>query len=371
MKKIVRILQILLGFVFTFSGFVKAVDPLGTYYKLIDYFNVLNIDFLAPGAMIFAIGLITVELTIGIFFIFNIAPKLTLWLATLLMVVFTPLTLFLAIKNPILDCGCFGDALILSNWQTFWKNVVFDIILILLWIWHKQLNPKTKKSTQWTLGIITVAVVLLFQAYNLAYLPVIDFRPYKVGADLKKALIEQKQAAEYKSVLVYKNKITGEVKEFDEDNIPWQDTNWVWQETKTITISKGNDSGIHDFYLYNDQHQDITDSLLNIKEPVMIIVAYNLNKTNKKGFKKVLNYAFQFTQKHYPIAYCLTGSSENEINKFSNLVTCDCLEFLSADETMLKTIIRSNPGIVILKDGKIVGKYSWRENLDKILDKEF
>ena len=368
MKKWLRALEILIGLVFVFSGFVKAVDPLGTKYKLIDYFGVLHLDFLSGFALPLSIILISIELLIGVMFLFNLLPRVALWLSTLLLAVFTPLTLFLAIKNPILDCGCFGDALHLTNWQTFWKNVIFDLVIIILWLNYKSLSSRLKIKTQWLASLTALLVIIMFQIYNLLYLPIIDFRPYKVGVDLKKELEKQDEATEYKSVLIYKNIQTGEVKEFDEDKVPWEDTNWVWQDTKTIVIKKGNGSGIHDFFFYNQEGEDITDSLLSIDEPVLLIISPNLEEANDEGLAKVMALAKEFPSRYYPIAYFATGSTEKEIRSFENRFNNYYVEFLSADETMLKTIVRSNPGIVVLKSGKIVAKSSFRHNLSKLLN---
>ena len=367
MNKKVRFAQFLLGIVFLFSGFVKAVDPLGTKYKLIDYFNVLHIDFLNNLAGISALLLIGIELLVGIMFIFNVLPKIGLWLASLMMIIFTPLTLFLAIKNPILDCGCFGDAIHLTNWQTFWKNIIFDLILIYLWINYKKLISTLPK--QWLILGLSVVIVFLFQLLNILFLPIIDFRPYKLGVNLKEELNKSQNNVEYKSVLIYKNTKTGEIKAFEENNIPWDDTTWIWQETKTEVIKKEDDNGIHDFYLYNYEGIDITDSLLNISGPLLLIISYNLTEANKKGLEKTFAFAQEFTKKFFPVAYIITGSTEKEIKQMENSLPCYCLEVLNADETMLKTMIRSNPGIIILKNGKIIGKHSFRYNLNKILNK--
>ena len=161
---------------------------------------------------------------------------------------------------------------------------------------------------------------------------------------------------------------TGEVKEFTEENIPWQDTNWVWQETKTVVVREGQDNGIHDFFFFNQEQQDITDSLLSIKQPVLLIISYNLKKANRTGLGKAVKLADRFTKKYYPIAYLVTGSTEKDIRALTDRINCYCLEVLTGDETMLKTIIRSNPGIVILQDGKIIGKYSFLTNPEKILN---
>lgn len=368
MRKSLRALEILIGLVFAFSGFVKAVDPLGTKYKLIDYFSVLHLDFMSSLALPLAILLISVELLVGVMFLFNLLPKIALWLSSFLLAVFTPLTLFLAIKNPILDCGCFGDALHLTNWQTFGKNIVFDLIIIILWVSYKNLKSSLARERQWIWSSVALIVIILFQVYNLMFLPVIDFRPYKVGTNIRQKLSSSQDQTQYRSALIYKNIQTGEVREFDEDNVPWEDTNWVWQETKTIVVKKGNETGIHDFFFYNTEHQDITDSLLSIKEPVLFIISPDLSKANPEGVQKIIILARQFTSLYYPVAYLVTGSTDNNINEMKNRLRCNCIEILSADETMLKTIIRSNPGIIILRDGQILGKYSWRKNIEKILN---
>ncbi len=367
MKKLVRVSQILLGIVFIFSGFVKAIDPLGTKYKLIDYFSFLHLNFLVNFSFLLAIILISTEFLLGVMFLFNIFPRMTLGLATAILIVFTPLTFYLAIKNPILDCGCFGDAIHLTNWQTFGKNLIFDIIIVYLWLNYRNLHSSSKNWKQWLTLLTSILIILLFEAYNFMFLPIIDMRPYRMGVNIKAELRAQNNNIQYRSVLIYKNTRTGRIKEFDEDNAPWQDTNWVWQDTKTIVIKKGNHHGIHDFYFFDAQHQDITDSLLTTSKPLLLIIAPNLRNSNIQGLKKAVIFAHKFTRKYYPRAYLATSSTAEEIKALNKILINNNLEIITADETMLRTVIRANPGIVIMQEGKILKKCSFRQNLNKCL----
>ncbi len=363
-SKYVNLVRIVLGLVFVFSGFVKAVDPLGTAYKLQDYSGALGIPALSQFALFFAVVLIAVEFVTGLMLVFNVFPRAGLWLATGLMIVFTPLTLYLALTNAVSDCGCFGDALKMTNWQTFWKDIAIDALVVLLWLWRKDLNRQEIKDKRRLYAVIVFVVLVFgFEAYNLMFLPVIDFRPYKTGVDIKQALDHGRDSVIYETVLVYRNKKTGELKEFSEDNYPWQDTvNWQWVDTKVREIRKASKtSGIHDFYFNTLDGTDITNQLLSTQKPVIIIVANDLKKANVRGFRKILQFYKENKDKFYPVIYCATASPEQQVISFLQ-DNCDLksIVFLSSDATMLKTIVRANPGVLILYNGVIVGKESWR-----------
>ncbi len=366
-KKVIRFLSIVLGLVFIFSSMVKAVDPLGTVYKLDDYFVILNLRGFIHLDLFFAILLISIEFLTGVSLVFGIFPRLGLIAAAGLLIVFTPLTLYLAIKNPITDCGCFGDAIKLSNWQTFAKNIVFDTFVVVLAVNWDKLKPALKKKWQFVGLAVAVAFVLGFQWYNLTYLPLVDFRPFKVGVDIK-AQMKKAGVRKFKTVLIYKNKKTGQIKEFNENNFPWNDTNWVWVQTKSILIKAKDNSEIQEFVLTDSLGNDLTDSVLNIKKPVFLIIAYDLSRTSKRGFVKLIKFYRQHADQFYQKPICITASSLSDIKHFcSQVKCCSNVEFLFADATMLKTVVRANPGAVILQNGVIKAKSSFHSNLNKKL----
>ena len=371
MKIIATISRYLTGIIFVFSGFVKAVDPLGYTYKFIDYFNdAFFIHSIDAAGFPFAIFMSSVELAIGIMLILNLKPKLAIWGALLLMLFFTPLTLYLAIANPVHDCGCFGDAIIMTNWQTFWKNIVITIFVLLYFIYRKKFKEKLKNSIKYIIILAIVALTIGFQFYNYAYLPIIDFRPYKVGTHIPDKMIipEGEATDEYKSTVVFENKETGEVKEYPADNYPWDDSVWVetweWKETKNVLIKKGYEPPIHDFNLVTIEGEEITDDVLSKEKPILLIVAYDLEKTNNKALIKIADLSKEFSKIENDGVYCLTASLEDQINKLDNKIIDSEIIFCNTDEITLKTIIRANPGILLIKKGTIIDKWHFNRMPD-------
>jgi len=250
MKIIAQIARILLGITFIFSGFVKGIDPWGSTYKFTDYFNALGMEWLIWAAFPLGILLAFGEFAIGIAFLFNWWMRLFSWLGLLFMAFFTPLTLWIALKNPVTDCGCFGDALVISNWDTFYKNLVLIVFAIIAVKYRNWFAEKVKTKTPAILSILSFIVYFAFVYYSYNHLPVFDFRPYKVGVNIPEAMETPKDAQQevYENIFYYKNKETGKVEEFTEENYPWQDTlNWEYDDMKSILIQEGYEPPIHDF----------------------------------------------------------------------------------------------------------------------------
>jgi len=362
MKILGIISRIFVGLVFTFSGFVKAIDPLGSTYKFTDYFSdAFHLPMLEPVSFPFAIIMSALELGIGIMLIFNLKHKIAAWGALLLMAFFTPLTLYLSIYNPVHDCGCFGDALVLSNWETFWKNIVISAFVLILFFMRNKLTSKLKSNIQ----LIAIAVVFVLsislEFFNYANLPIIDFRPYKIGTYIPYQMIIPEGAVEdeYKTTLVYENSKTSEVKEFTEEEYPWDDSTWVWKDSKSVLIKEGYKPPIHDFTIVSTvSNEDITNGILEDETPIYLIVSYNLNKTNLKGLQKIYD-KIEKQSGDYKI-YCLTASLQTEIDSISQIIAPPKdMIFCNTDEITLKTIVRSNPGLVLLEKGTVIDKWHY------------
>lgn len=375
MKFIATISRIFVGIVFTFSGFVKAVDPLGTVYKNIDYFNdAFHLPQLVPTAFVLSIIMCAAELVVGILLLINVLPKLASWGSLLLMLFFTPLTLYLAIFDPVSDCGCFGDALILTNWQTFWKNVIIMIPVLIFFFMRKKFRLKSSRTKQWTIALTIMALAIGFEFYNLNNLPLIDFRPYKIGNYLPELMTipEGEPVDEYETVLVYKNKTTGEEQEFTLENYPWDNEEWEWVSTDSKLVSEGYKPPIHDFTIVTQDEFDITTELLSEEAPVFLFVAYSLDKTAVQGFIDVKE-IWDYSEKNEYYFYCLTASLKEQIEELKKNIEYE-LEFCNTDEIQLKTIVRANPGLVLLKKGTVIGKWHWKhlpttEEIDNLLIK--
>lgn len=372
MEKLVKIIfhfcRIALGLVFIFSGFVKGVDPLGSAYKFNDYFLAAGLPQMDTLSLILSFLLSGAEFLIGIALLTGIFMRLTAWTALFFMAFFTILTLILAIFNPVTDCGCFGDAIKLTNWQTFYKNIIFSILVIIIFIKRNDYELMLKKITSW--AIAGVAIIFFFilslQSYN--HLPLLDFMPYKVGSNIPEMMKVPDGAPqdEYETLLLYKNKNTGEIREFTMKNYPWQDTvNWQWSDTKSVLIKKGYTPPIHDFNVASPSGTNITDSILKGDTYTFLFISYNLNKANIKALKLVNKLAlFGYATGKFKF-YAVTASTNSDIQRVRNendLV----YDFNSADETALKTVIRSNPGLLLLKNGIVIGK--WHYNDIKTID---
>jgi len=375
-KTIFHFSRIFLGLVFTLSGFVKAVDPMGTAIKFSDYFNyAFNLPQFTALSLPLSLLMCAAELLIGILLLVNIIPKLTAWAAALLMLVFTPLTLYLALENPVSDCGCFGDAIILSNWQTFWKNIIIDFFVVFLLLWRNKYPPKISQRHQQMLAVIIILVGFGFELYNYSFLPMIDFRPYKEGGNITELMKIPDDApkSEYANTLVYKNSETGEIKEFSEDDYPWDDSTWVWLETKNILIKEGYVPPIHDFQLTDSAGNDITEYVLSIKDTAVIVVTYMLEDARVRNILKVKAFLDSFViYRPNTQIFCVTSSNDDEIYHLKDSLEINNWTFCKIDEVTSKTIIRSNPGIVLLRNSIILKKLHFHSlnnvNFRKILN---
>jgi len=362
------IARTLLGLTFIFSGFVKAVDPLGTVYKIEDYLNAFGGVFssLVPAAPVFACCLIMFELVLGVLLTFNVWMKVSSWLALAMMLVMTPLTLYIAIANPVTDCGCFGDAIHLSNWATFGKDIVLLALAIVLLLTRDHLFDTWIRPM--SIGICCAAVLLTagIMAYSLLHLPFIDFRPYKVGnylPDLMEVEIpEDAPADEYEYTFIYEK--DGVQKEFTLDNYPKNDTSWVFVDQTSKLIKKGYEvpePPVHDFVLtYTDEEgniEDLTEDILEA-DSVMLVVMHKVEKADKRQAAKI-NRLWEAAQESGLMFYALTGSGEREVDIWRQETGAE-YPFCTCDGVTLKTIVRANPGVVVLHAGTVVYKYNLR-----------
>ena len=353
--------RVLLGIVFVFSGFVKSIDPLGSTYKFEDYFHAFGgifnaLDWLAFPA---AIALSTFELMLGLNLIFKINLKLTSIFVFVFMLVMTPLTLFIALKNPVSDCGCFGDALVMSNWATFYKNVIFLSLSIFLLIFKNKIRPFLMPYAEWIAIIVFVFVGLGLSGYCYRHLPLIDFRPYKVGTNILKAMQIPANAPvdKYQTTFIYQK--NGVQKEFNLENYPKNDSTWKFVDQKSVLISQGFRPAIHDFSIIDTQYNDITNQIISNKGSTYLLLMYDVSKASEKGAEKA-EAIYQKTLRNGSKFYAITASTDADIQQFV-LKTKITYPFCKADPITLKTIIRANPGLVLIKNGTIQGKWNWRD----------
>ena len=354
---IAAICRTLLGVVFIFSGVVKAIDPLGTVYKIEDYLKAFGGFFsdLLPLAEVAAWALIITELLLGVCMVMNVRTKWTSWIALAFYCVMTPLTLYIALTNPVSDCGCFGDAVVLTNWQTFWKNAVLIVLAIILVSLRKHVRQLWSGWMELVIVATSLAAVLSFMAWTIQHLPVIDFRPYKIGNHLP-TLMEYPEDAEadvYEFSFVYEK--DGVEERFTLENYPKGDSTWTFVRQESKLIQKGYEPPIHDFEVLNADYEDLTWDILESEEPVILVVMYDLEKADKKQMAKVEALLGDGDK-----GYILTGSGTDEIISFSleypTLSDCIC----TCDPVTLKTIVRANPGVIVVQNGVVIDKYNIR-----------
>lgn len=359
MKRIVTISRYLLAVVFIFSGFVKGIDPLGLAYKFHDYFIAFHLNLLEPLSLVFSYLLCAVELLVGLLLLFGVKPRLAAWGALIFMAIFTPLTLVLALFNPVSDCGCFGDAIHLSNWQTFFKNIAFLAAALVLFFHRGMLCASYSKAREPILLVLLVAVSFLPSIHGYRHLPAIDFRPYHIGVNIQHDMVIPDGAAsdEYRTVLYYKK--DGTVKEFDESSYPWDDSTWTFVDSKSTLVKKGYTPPISNFSLSTTDGQDITERVVSSNGYLFFVVAPRLDNSNTSSFKRLTELYFKASSLRYGYI-CATSSPKDQIDAFTREHAIP-FPVVNADEVTLKTIIRSNPGLLLLYNGTIVGKWHWRD----------
>lgn len=366
---LVELSRLIIGITFLFSGFVKAVDPLGFTYKIQDYLIALDLTALFSMALPMAVIMIVAEFSIGVFTLAGIYRKLSSIGATMFMVFFLPLTLWIAIKNPVEDCGCFGDAWVISNWATFYKNILLTVCAAILLFNWKKIKPLFSKRTAWAAAIFGVVFGITFSIYNVVNLPVFDFRPYKIGENIANNMyVDPAKADQFENVFIYSK--NGEEKEFTEENYPWNDSTWVFVDMQTKLVKEGEKPKIEDFSIHLLSFEDFEDDEF-VVEPVditeqilydptysFLMIAYDLKTMRTKqleNFKEINRLSDEYGYNFYLV----TSSSTEEIGDWAKSAS-EQIDFCHSDERELKTMIRSNPGLMLIKDGNVINK--WADN---------
>lgn len=362
MRLVKNLCRIIVGIVFIYSGFVKGIDPLGSDYKFTDYFNAFGMGWMNATTLFFSFALSLVEFLIGIALLFNLWVSRMAWGSLLFMAFFTPLTLVLALTNPVSDCGCFGDAMILTNWQTFWKNIILLLLTIMIFMYRKEYKSSLPLVGQFSFLALAGAGMLCLSVYCYRHLPVLDFRPYAVGKNITEGmrLPEGAEPDQYEVTLKYKNKQTGEVQSFTEENYPWQDTlNWEYESSSERLVKKGYITPIHDLVIEHPMLGNITEEILEDDNHTILAVAYNLTQSDVQ-YQPAINRLAEYAQEKGIRFYGLTSSSERDIETYKKRYHVP-YEFCTADEIQLKTMIRSNPGVIILREGTILDKWAGKD----------
>lgn len=352
--------RIFVGLTFIFSGFVKAVDPFGGAVKFQDYFIAFGFEWLTSIALPFSFLLIIFEFALGFYLVFGIYVRQTSLVAFLTMSFFTILTLILAIFNPVTDCGCFGDAIILTNWQTFWKNIVIILPTIYLFLNRDKFDEIENKLFKYFVIIAPVIYILSLSIYSHRHLPILDFRPYKTGVNLADGMSipDDAEQPEYETLFTLSKDGIEQI--FKIEEYPYDDSTWVFVSSDTKLISEGYTPPLNDFSVLNRYQDDFTSEIANSEGSQIVLLSPDINKISAKLAYNIFELSESSKEQNIPFRF-ITSSSLEEIEKFetsSNIVIDD---YLFADEVTIKTIIRSNPGLLVIHDGTIVGKYHFND----------
>jgi uncharacterized membrane protein YphA (DoxX/SURF4 family) len=363
MKRVITLSRWIFGLVFIFSGFVKGIDPWGLEYKLVDYLNSMGLSGLAFLAPVGSFVLPFAEFLIGVGMLLCVRIRLTSLLGLIFMVFFTPLTLYVAIKNPVTDCGCFGDALVITNWETFFKNIVLSAMVLLVFIRRKTVEPVILGKWRYYRTAVVTTIYLGFVIWSYRHEPVIDFRPYKIGVNIPEAMKipAGAQKDEYKNTFFYRNRQTNEVKKFTDLDYPWQDTiHWKYESMgESVLVKKGYVPPIHDFQMRTAPGDDVTSFFFADDKPTFFLIASNLTKSSLKKQGQINGLAVWARFAGYKFV-CLTSTTGQRLEDFKTAAN-PTYEFLFTDEVTLKTIIRSNPGLLYLRSGTILGKWHYND----------
>ena len=352
-----NICRAVLAVTFIFSGYVKAIDPLGTQYKIRDYLTALSIgdyvpDWLTLGS---SVALASLEFALGIFILFAIRRRFTTRVILAFMAVMTLITVWIAIANPVSDCGCFGDAITLTNVQTLLKNVVLTACAVVVCRCRERMFRFVSENNQWIVVNYTVIYIVATSIYSLYLLPRFDFRPYHVGANIREGMEipEGAKMPRYENTFVMEK--NGEHREFTLDNYP--DSTWTFVERKSELVEEGYVPPIHDFTITdNATGDDITQQILDDKGYTFLLVSPHLESADDTNFGDI-DQLYEYCQAQGVPFYCLTASGEDAIQHWRDITGAE-YPFCMSDETTLKTVIRSNPGLVLIKDGTVIRKWS-------------
>ena len=359
MKYIVQICRIFVGALFIISGFIKLNDPLGFSYKLQEYFStdVLNIPFLEPYALAISVFVVVLEVVLGVFLLIGYKKKFTIWMLLGMIVFFTFLTFYSAYFDKVKDCGCFGDALKLTPWESFTKDVILLVLILILFIGQKYIKPILKNLPNSIIALLSFIASLWFAYHVLLHLPSIDFRAYKIGNNLQDEMAVPEDAAKPVIEYTWTFKVSGEEQEFVTNGSYPNVEGGEYIDVETKEIDPGYIPSIQDFTIESAE-EDLTTYFLE-KKHLIIVAMYNVYNSEKEGLLKLKNFTDDAIKKGYTVIG-LSASGDEAKQQLKSDYTLNFDTYL-CDEKVVKTIVRANPGIFILKKGTVVNKAHWND----------
>jgi len=358
MKIVTQLCRILIGVLFIFSGLIKANDPLGFSYKLDEYFSVFEIEFLQPMSLFFAIFICSYEIIFGFMLLIGSKIKLTVWALLLMILYFTFLTFYSAYYDKVKECGCFGDFLHLTPWQSFYKDIALLVMILIVLPGKKYIQPMFGRKIEMGLNTLVTIFSIVSPLYTWNYLPVKDFRPYAIGKNIQEGMKLTEGAKKDSIVMIFIYEKDGKQVEISYNDVMKGkvDATFKYVDRKDKVIVEGDKPMIHDFTIGTPDGNDYTEQILNYSGYYFFLICYDLDKTNKNVFGRINDFAKLCRIDGVPII-ALTASSD-QIESFKKETGTD-IDFYMTDQITLKTMIRSNPGLMLLKQGTVMDRWHY------------
>lgn len=359
MKLILNLFRILVGVLFIFSGLIKANDPLGLSYKMDEFFEVLHMTFLVPMSLAFSLIMIAFEIIAGVAVLLGYRMRIFSFLLLVLIIFFTFLTGFANFSGLIRECGCFGDCIKLTADQSFYKDLILLVMIVVIFIYRKQINPLFSPRVTGILMLTGVLFPIILQWYVLQHLPVVDCLPYKIGNNIPEKMKAPPGSTPdvYKTVMIYEK--DGKQEKFTEENYPWQDTTWKFVDRKDELVQKGNaEPAIKDFILTDFDGNNQTESVLTETRPVYLFLVRDVKEAGK-GWEAKMKVLQQQWKEGKVVIYGITSSSQEAVEQFKKERGTE-FPYLQMDGTAIKTAGRATPTLILLNNGTIQGK--WHHN---------
>lgn len=355
------------GLVFLFSSFVKGVDPMGTSFKIQEYMTAWSIgsftfEWALPLATSLSVILITCEFLVGVLLITNSFRRFSSWMLLLMMAFFTVTTLIDALTNKVTDCGCFGDALKLTNWQTFWKNVVLDIPMVWIFL-TRNLLRRRRFERDAIVFVFACSAMVVFSLYNIYHEPCIDFRPWKVG----NRMTNTDPTLRMESFVSYRNRQSGEEVEVPSERCYDYEADTVTWECIGTRVVDPHEIAAPGFSMLDMNDDDWAVDLVGSPDSIVIVTMHHLDKVNADGTAALQAMALWAEQENVQLVL-LTSALADQIQAYLHDADLESIEYYFADATAIETMTRSNPGFVLLQDGVVQGKWHYR-SIDRLLEK--
>ncbi|MGF6848605.1 putative membrane protein YphA (DoxX/SURF4 family) [Chitinophaga sp. W3I9] len=358
MKIILNLLRIIVGVLFIFSGLIKANDPLGLSYKMEEFFEVLHLTFLSPYSLAFSIIMNAFEIIAGVAVLIGYRMRVFSVLLLLLIIFFTFLTGYALFSGTIRECGCFGDCIKLTAEETFWKDVILLVMILVIFFYRNTIQPLFKGAG----AVLLLSALFAFgiQRYTLKHLPLFDCLPYKVGNNIPEKMKLPPGATPdvYEMIFIYEK--DGQKKEFTADNYPWSDSTWKFVDRKDKLVKKGNaEPAIKDFILTDLDGVNQTEAILSETKPVYLFLVLNTQKAGS-GWDEKIKALQQQWKNQQVVIYGVTASTKEEITAFKQQHGLE-FPFVQMDGVAIKTAGRSNPALILLNKGTIKGKWHYND----------